>query len=394
VRPDGVTLVTGNDPNDANVPGDGAFHQGWFQHLVTRWGTAASGGLKYYILDNEYSIWHATHRDVHPTGATMDEIRDKMVDFATRIKNQDPGALVVAPEEWGWSGYLLSGYDQQYGALHGWQFHPDKDAHQGWDYVPWLLDQMRQREVATGRRLLDVFSLHYYPQGGEFGNDVSTAMQQRRNRSTRSLWDPSYTDETWINDEIYLVPRMRQWVAQHYPNTKIAVTEYNWGAENHINGATTQADVLGIFGREGLDIGARWTTPDPATPTYKSIKMYRNYDNAGGAFGNVSVRATAADPDNLSSFAARRTSDGALTVMLIAKRLTGTTSTTVNVANYASRVRCRSGGCPRATPSRASPTSPRAPGPSRCPCRRRRSRSWWRSRRSSRRACSRCRTSR
>lgn len=335
VRPDGVTLVTGNDPNDANVPGDGAFHQGWFQHLVNRWGPASGGGLKYYILDNEYSIWHATHRDVHPVGATMDEVRDKMVDFATRIKDQDPGALVVAPEEWGWSGYWLSGFDLQYGEEHGWQFHPDKDAHQGWDYVPWLLDQMRQREVATGRRLLDVFSLHYYPQGGEFSNDVSTAMQQRRNRSTRSLWDPSYTDETWIADEVYLLPRMRQWVAQHYPNTKIAITEYNWGAEGHINGATTQADVLGIFGREGLDIGARWTTPDPATPTYKSIKMYRNYDGTGGAFGNVSVRAAAADPDNLSSFAARRTADGALTVMLIAKRLTGTTSTTVNVANFA-----------------------------------------------------------
>lgn len=329
-------FIANNDLNDANVPADGAFHQGWFQHLVTRWGTAANGGLKYYILDNEYSIWHSTHRDVHRVGANMDEIRDKMVDFATRIKNQDPGAKVVAPEEWGWLGYLLSGYDQQWAAANGqWANTPDRVAHGGWDYVPWLLDQMRQRELATGRRLLDVFSLHYYPQGGEFGDDVSTAMQQRRNRSTRSLWDPTYTDETWINDEVYLIPRMRQWVAQHYPNTKTAITEYNWGAEGHINGATTQADILGIFGREGLDLGARWTTPDPSTPTYKSIKMYRNYDGNGRAFGDVSVRATAPDPDNLSAFAARRTSDGALTVMLVAKRLTGTTATTVNVANYA-----------------------------------------------------------
>ena len=42
----------------------------------------------------------------------------------------------------------------------------------------------------TGQRLLDVFTVHYYPQGGEFSDDVSTAMQLRRNRSTRSLWDP------------------------------------------------------------------------------------------------------------------------------------------------------------------------------------------------------------
>ena len=56
--------------------------------------------------------------------------------------------------------------------------------------------------------------------------------------------------------------------------------------------------------------------------------MYRNYDGTGGAFGDQSVRATAPDPDNLSAFASTRTSDGALTVMLIAKRLSGATATT------------------------------------------------------------------
>ncbi len=74
--------VTGNDPNDSSVLVDSTFQQGWVQHLVTRWGTAANGGLKYYILDNEHSIWHSTHRDVHPTGAAMDEIRGKIIDYA------------------------------------------------------------------------------------------------------------------------------------------------------------------------------------------------------------------------------------------------------------------------------------------------------------------------
>ena len=40
----------------------------------------------------------------------------------------------------------------------------------------------------------------------------------------------------------------------YYPGTPIGITEYNWGAEDHINGATAQADILGIFGREGLDM--------------------------------------------------------------------------------------------------------------------------------------------
>ena len=201
------------------MPSTGVFQQGWVQHLVTRWGTNAAGGLRYYILDNEPSLWHSTHRDVRPAGATMDEIKNRMVDFATRIKAVDPSALVVGPEEWGWSGYFYSGYDQQYGSAHGWGSLPDRNNHGGADYLPWLLDQLRQSSAASGRRLLDVFTVHYYPQGGEFSDDVSSAMQLRRNRSTRSLWDPNYVDETWINDRVRLIPRLKSWVAASYPGT-------------------------------------------------------------------------------------------------------------------------------------------------------------------------------
>src|SRR5262249_14529367 len=162
--------VTGNDPNDANVLTDSLFQQGWVNHLIATWGTAANGGLRYYLLDNEHSIWYATHRDVHPTGPTMDEIRSKMLDYAARVKDVDPSALVVGPEEWGWSGYFYSGYDQQYANAHGWSSFPDRAAHGNWDYLPWLLDQLRQNNTSTGRRLLDVFSVHYYPQGGEFSS--------------------------------------------------------------------------------------------------------------------------------------------------------------------------------------------------------------------------------
>src|SRR5258706_1401630 len=280
-----------NDPADANTLTDSLYQQAWAQHLVNTWGPASSGGVKYYILDNEHSLWHSTHRDAHPTGATMVEIRDKMLDYAARIKAVDPSAVVVGPEEWGWSGYFYSGYDQQYGSLHGWSSLPDPTANGGWDYLPWLLNQYKTAK----QRPIDVFSVHYYPQGGEFGNDVSQSMQLRRNRSTRSLWDPNYTDETWINSKVQLIPRLRSWAdTYYYPGTPIAITEYNWGAEGYMSGATAQADIFGIFGREGLDMAARWTTPDPSTPTYQAMKMYRNYDGSKSTFGDTSVSAAVA----------------------------------------------------------------------------------------------------
>jgi hypothetical protein len=326
--------VTGNDPNDANVPSNSLFQRGWVQHLVGAWGTNANGGLRYYILDNEPSLWHSTHRDVRPTGATMDEVRTRMLDYAGKIKAVDPSALVAGPEEWGWSGYLLSGYDQQYGSIHGWSVLPDRNNHGGADYLPWLLDQLRQNNATTGLRLLDVFTVHIYPQGGEFSDDVSSAMQLRRNRSTRSLWDPGYVDESWINDRVQLVPRLKSWVNTYYPGTSTGITEYNWGAENHINGATAQADIFGVFGREGLDMAARWATPASSTPTYKAMKMYRNYDGSKSTFGETSIAATTANPDTVAAFAAQRSADGALTVMVISKSLSGSTPATINLAGF------------------------------------------------------------
>ena len=133
-----------------------------------------------------------------------------------------------------------------------------------------------------------------------------------------------------------LIPRLRNWVDTYfYPGTPIGITEYNWGAEGHINGATAQADIYGIFGRQGLDIGARWTTPLTNTPTYKAMKLYRNYDGNRSTFGDTSVLASStANADNLSVFAAERSSDGALTVMVVSKVLAGTTPVTVNLTNF------------------------------------------------------------
>jgi hypothetical protein len=327
--------ITWNNPNDANFLTNSTFQQAFVQHLTNRWGVSTNGGVRYYIMDNEHSIWHSTHQDVHPNGASRAEIRDKFFDYAGMVKRLDPNALVLAPEEFGWSGYLYSGADLQYGGEHGWGYLPDRSTNGSMDYVPWLLSQFYQRATNTNQRLLDYFTLHRYTEDSAVGgNDVSTATQLKRSRSTRSFWDTNYVDETWINQVVMLIPRMKGWVASYYPGTKIGITEYNWGAEDHINGATTQADILGIFGREGLDLATRWTTPASSTPTYKAMKMYRNYDGNKSGFGDTSVSATGPNPDNVSTFAAVRASDGALTIMVINKQLTSGAATTVNLVNF------------------------------------------------------------
>lgn len=317
------TPVTGNDPNDANIPVSISYQSGWLQHLVNRFGTASGGGVAYYLLDNEPGLWQETHRDVHPTGATMQQLFDKQRDAALLIKQIDPSAQVCGPEEWGWLSYLYSGFDFQWLAAHGWSgTPPDRQAHGGMDQAPWLLQQFAAASASAGKRLLDVFTLHYYPQGNYGWEDVSNAAVDWRNRSTRSLWDPNYTDESWINQKIRLIPRMKQWVNQYYPGTKLGITEYNWGADNHISGAIAQADALGIMGRDGIDVANRWVCPPTNSVTFKAIQMYTNYDGANGMFGNTSVSCTTANPDTFSAFASQDGTSGTVKVMLVNKSRT------------------------------------------------------------------------
>jgi len=330
------SAITGNEPHDAALPDTPADQRAWIESLVARWGTAAHGGVRFYAMDNEPSRWHDIHRDVHPIGLHATEIAQRILDYSRIVKSVDPSAKVVAPEEWGWNGYRYSGFDQQIGDAHGYRDLPDRRDQTGdLDLLPWLLARLKQ----TGNPI-DIISVHYYPQGGEYregSDDISPAMQRLRNRSTRSLWDPGYTDSSWIGDRVALIPRLRGWAKRYYhAGTPLAITEYNWGAEHHMNGATTQADILGIFGREDLSMAARWAAPARNTPTYLAMKLFRNYDGQRSGFGETSVTARAPEPDAVSTFAALRQSDGALTIIAINKQLDRAAQISIALSHFAS----------------------------------------------------------
>lgn len=315
--------VVGNDPYDTSIPSDPAFAQSWINHLTSQFGTADNGGVKYYALDNEPMLWNSTHRDVHPEPASYDEVFNSGATYAAAIKQADPNAQVLGPTVWGWSAYFYSALDISAGGA-WWNNPQDRNAHGGEAFIPWYLGEMADAEAQTGQRLLDYLDIHYYPQapGIALSGAGNADTQETRLESTRSLWDPTYVDESWINEEVQLIPRMRDWIDTHYPGTKLAITEYNWGANDHINGAVAQADVLGIFGREGVDLATMWAPPSVDDPTGFAFRMYRNYDGMGSGesqFGDMGVAADSTDESQVSVFAATRDSDNKMTVMLVNK---------------------------------------------------------------------------
>ncbi len=112
--------------------------------MISTWGLASAGGLKYYLMDNEPSIWNGTHRDVHPVGADYSEIYNDYLNYAGAVRALDPTATIVGPEEWGWLALFYSGYDQQNGTGPA----SDYATHNNTYYYPWLMQQLYSYQIS------------------------------------------------------------------------------------------------------------------------------------------------------------------------------------------------------------------------------------------------------
>jgi len=331
--------IENNDPNDTSIPIGPQFAKDWIKYLVRRFGDARHGGVAIYSLDNEPELWQFVHIDVHPAYPGYDDLTNLGITYATAIKQTDPTTLVSGPATSTWMGYFFSPQDWR----SGWNTGPDyvyygnpvdRRAHGDVPFLEWYLKQFAAAERKGGRRLLDFLDIHGYiaPDDVQFKPAGNTANQVLRLESVRAFWDSTYFDTT-VNDTPYLVPRMRDWVARNYPRTMTAITEYNLGALDHVNGALAQADLLGVFGREGLDMAAIWAPPGAGTPGFYAYKIFRNYDDAGSGFGDVSVSARSEDQSKLSVYAAERSSDHALTVLVVNKSF-GDLSSTIALSGF------------------------------------------------------------
>ena len=323
VDPDGQ-YIQANKPTDTSTTASPAFVSEWVTYLKKRFGAGNQTGVRFYSLDNEPDLWHETHRDVSPTAVSYNKLRDLTYRYANAVKTADPTAATIGPTMASWNAYWHSPYDIQRDDL---ATPDDRNAHGGVAMVPWYLQQMKAYEQTNNRRILDYLDLHYYPAAANIAMEPAgnAATQALRLRSTRALWDPNYVDESWLLEAgiegavINLIPRMRNWVKTAYPGTKLSISEYNWGGLEHINGALTQADVLGIFGREGLNMAQIFGPPKPTEPGAFAFRMFRNYNGKGGQFGSISVSAKSTDSDQLAVYAAQEATTSALTVMVINK---------------------------------------------------------------------------
>lgn len=295
--------------------------------LVKKYGTASmSWAVKGYALDNEPGLWATTHPRLHPNKATVNELITKSIALSKAIKSIDASAEVFWAVTYG------------FGENHNLQDAPDwsnySSAYQS--YIQAFLDKLRLASIAKGTRLLDVLDIHWYPEAqwtSIQGNKVRITedntdpdVARVRMQSPRSLWDSTYREDSWIGQWFYdeafpVIPKLQASIAKYYPGTKLAFTEFNYGAPNHVSGGIATADVLGIYGKYNVYFATYWG--DIIGYVSSAYKLYRNPDGAKKVvFGDISVDATNSDIVNTSIYASTESNSNRTHIILINKKTT------------------------------------------------------------------------
>lgn len=268
-----------------------------------------------YSLDNEPDLWAATHQRIWPKKPTYAQILQIDTDYAAAIKGVAPKAMILGAANYGWQGFR--------------KFQDASDAN-GRDFLDFYLAGMHEAEKKAGKRLLDVLDIHWYPEARGDGVRICEGADKpgtpkARIQATRSLWDPTYVEESWIADSlgkkpIVLLPGILAQIAKHYPGTKLAITEYNYGGGRVISGAIAQADVLGLFGRYGLYTACNWGVNPKDIAMVAGYRAFLDYDGKGSKFGDLGLDVNGERADSNAVYAALDSKDKKrLTLVVINK---------------------------------------------------------------------------
>ncbi len=325
----GAAPVYPPDQNDDSV----------YQDEFVAWVKGCTGDVPVtFSLDNEPGLWSLTHPEIHASAVTYDELCERTVRFASAIKAVWPTAPVLGFVSYGWNGYTT--------------LQNAPDSWEKGDFIDYFLDQMEAAGATAGQRLVDYLDLHWYPEATGGGARIVfssaptdptklAAYQDARVQAPRSLWDPSYVESSWITSSvggaINLIPRMRQKIADHYPGTKLSFTEWNYGGPSDITGAIATADVVGIFGREKVDLADIWLLSSSEPFTFAAMKAFRNYDGQGGEFGDIEIAASNSNPIDTSVYASLSSSNpDQVVVVAINKKSDASVTAGIRLAHPAS----------------------------------------------------------
>jgi hypothetical protein len=316
-------------PTDANVYMD-EFLWSMDQKIPGIFGAGAP--LPTFVsLDNEPELWNSTHLEVQGHNpVSSDNYIAKTITLTKALKDQFPNVMIFGPVHYGFEG-IYNWQGELSATPDGTNWFPDK-------YLP----AIKTASDAYGKPLVDVYDFHWYSEATDgstrvtnlTGSTLTDAQVQAIVQSPRSLWDPTFTENSWITnavlgEPIKLLPRLQAKINAEFPGTGISITEYENGGDNHIAGTIAQAENLGVFGSQKVFAATLW--PLGTCPyILAGFRAFRGFDGATASFGDTSLAATSSKVQNVAVYASSDSTRPGRFVFVAINRSTSTQVTAIN----------------------------------------------------------------
>ncbi len=299
----------------------------------------ASPALPTFVsLDNEPELWNSTHLEVQgPTMVTSDDYITKTINLTEALKDRFPDVIIFGPVHYGFAG-LYSWQGELSPTPTGNNWFPDK-----------YLQAISAASTTYGHSLVDVYDFHWYPEVYDAsgtriismnGTSLTDTQVQQIVQAPRDLWDPTWHDpnnsnpwvyETLGSTPIQILPRLQAKINAEFPSMKgISITEYEGGGWNHIAGTVAEADMLGVFGTQGLFAASFWPPNGTYDYALAGFRTFRGFDGANANFGDTSVQATSSDVSKVAVYASTDSTTPGRVVFVAINRTTNALVTAIN----------------------------------------------------------------
>jgi uncharacterized protein YjdB len=268
--------------------------------------------LQYWSMDNEPEIWSSTHDDIQPT-PTFEQYIQNYFEAAKSARAKYPNIKLVGPmaaNEWQW-------YAKWGGSTLG--------------CLEAFIKRIGEEQKATGIRLLDVLSVHFYP-GSTNAADV---VQYHRVFFDKTYNFPEANGVYQVNGgwdtnikQEYVLERCREWLVKYIGpdhGVTFGVTEAGIKPTDPNVVASWYASTIGEFMKNGVEVFTPWTWK---VGMWEVLHLLSRYNKP------LYLPASSDNETYVSAYPSMNAQSDSLVVVLVNRSLSNTHNAIINPSNF------------------------------------------------------------
>ena len=265
--------------------------------------------FKYWSMDNEMDIWRGTHSDLD-LPVTGDFLVERYIDVAKKARAVWGDIKLTGPvvaNEWQWC-HIGAYNDESRPKIDGKEY----------CWLEFFIKKVSEAQKSSGKRLLDVFDIHWYPTEKDYESRVNWH---------RVLFDTTYyymggngvrcASGTcdWSDKEkgykSYIFKRINDWLEKYFGKDHgitLAITETDLNDSDPMVTALTYASFLGTMQDNGVEIFTPWTWGDGM---YEVVHLFSRYGHENR------VQSTSSNDSLVSAYSSLSNNGDSLTVIFV-----------------------------------------------------------------------------